>query len=170
MTAERKLSPRHKKFVAEYLVDLCATQAAIRAGYSARTAGSSGERMLKTVEIARAVEAGKAKRLERIEVTQDQVVQELRRIAFSDPRSVMTWGPKGVRLRSSKALTNDEARLVAEVSETAQGMRLKMHDKPRALELLGRHLGIFSDGPTVVIGTTGAVTVYVPTNGRDPAG
>ncbi len=140
-----KLTDKQAAFVREYLVDLNATQAAIRAGYSERTAYSVGQRLLKNVEIQRAVAAAQAKRARRVEITADRVVAELAKIAFSDPRDLMEWGPDGVVLRPSAELSDDQAASVAEVAENNAGLRLKKHDKVKALELLGRHIGIFTD-------------------------
>lgn len=140
-----KLTDKQTAFVREYLVDLNATQAAIRAGYSERTAYSVGQRLLKNVEIQRAVAAAQAKRARRVEITADRVVAELAKIAFSDPRDLMEWGPDGVVLRPSAELSDDQAASVAEVAENNAGLRLKKHDKVKALELLGRHIGIFTD-------------------------
>lgn len=143
----RKLTPKQRRFVEEYLVDLNATQAAIRAGYSRKTAASQGERLLRNVEVKAAIQAAMKARQERTEITQDRVIAELAKIAFGDQRRVMTWGPTGVKLRDSNELTGEEAAIVAEVSEsvTATGgtLKLKTHDKVGALKLLGEHLGMF---------------------------
>jgi phage terminase small subunit len=83
------------------------------------------------------------------EVTQERIVKELARIAFGNKRAVMAWGPGGVALRASVDLTDDEAAMVAEVQETVtqagSSLKLKAHDKVKALELLGKHVGMFSD-------------------------
>jgi phage terminase small subunit len=143
------LNDRQCRFVAEYLIDLNATQAAVRAGYSARTAYSAGERLLRNVEIATAIAEARAARSRRTEVTADRVVLELARVAFGDPRRVMGWGPGGVRLRPSAELTDEEAAIVAEVGETTTkeggSLRVKTVDKLGALRLLGRHLGMFGE-------------------------
>lgn len=81
-----ELTPKQKRFVAEYLIDLNATQAAIRTGYSAKTAASQGARLLKQGGVARAVQAAQQARAVRTEITQDRVLQELARIAFFDIR------------------------------------------------------------------------------------
>lgn len=145
----RKLTPKQQRFVEEYLVDLNATQAAIRAGYSPKTAGQIGEKLLKKAEIREALAERMKARQQRTEVTQDRVVKELAKIAFGDPRNVMTWGPSGVTLKASAELTDDEAAFVSEVSETTTehggSLKLKTNDKLKALELLGRHLGMFKE-------------------------
>src|SRR3954464_14983233 len=148
------LNDRQACFVAEYLVDLNATQAAIRAGYSARTANEQAARLLANVSVAAAIAEAQAGRSRRAEVTQDRVVLELARVAFGDPRRIMSWGPGGVTLRPSEALTDEEAAVVAEASQTVTengaAVRLKVCDKLGALRLLGQHLGMFGDGKVAV--------------------
>lgn len=140
-----KLTDKQKEFVRQYLVDLNATQAAIRAGYSERTASRIGPQLLGKTCVREAIEKAQAKRAQRVEITADRVVAELAKIAFSDPRDLMEWGPDGVVLRPSAELSDDQAASVAEVAENNAGLRLKKHDKVKALELLGRHIGIFTD-------------------------
>lgn len=83
------------------------------------------------------------------EVTVERIVRELAVIAFGNKRAVMTWGPKGVKLKESSELTDDQAAQVAEVKETISSaggsLSLKTHDKVKALELLGKHVGMFTD-------------------------
>ena len=108
-------------------------------------------------------------------VTVERVVAELARVAFGDRRRLMTWGPNGVKLRDSETISEDDAAAVAEVSETVNAaggsIKLKTHDKVKALELLGKYVGIFTDkvqltgkdgGPV----ETKAVVFYLPENGR----
>lgn len=128
-------------------MDLNATQAAIRAGYSERTAYRIGAELLHKTSVAEAIAAGQAQRAQRMEITADRVVAELAKIAFADPRDLMEWGPDGVKLKTSADLTEEQAASVAEVSEmtTKNGrtIRLKKHDKLKALELIGNHIGMF---------------------------
>jgi phage terminase small subunit len=158
-----KLNPKQERFVAEYLVDLNAKQAAIRAGYSERTAESQGSRLLSNAKVAEAIQRGKAKREHRLEVTQDRVVLELARIAFADVRQYGDWGVPDVDdsgradepgqrsgLKPSTELSDDQTAAVQEVTwlDRADGSvqtKLKLHDKIGALTLLGKHLGMFVD-------------------------
>jgi phage terminase small subunit len=85
-------------------------------------------------------------RSERTEITADRVLQEFSRIGLSDMRDFLSWGPDGVKVKDSGALTEDQARAVAEVSETKGGpVRLKVHDKQAALVNCARHLGMFAE-------------------------
>lgn len=145
----RKLTPKQRRFVAEYLLDLNATQAAIRAGYSEKTASRIGSELLGKTCISNAIENAQLARSTRTEVTADRVVKELARIAFVDTRQIFAWGPGGVTLRPSDELSDDEAAIVAEVSETTSesggNIKVKRFDKLKALELLGKHLGMYVD-------------------------
>ncbi|MCE5266730.1 MAG: terminase small subunit, partial [Planctomycetaceae bacterium] len=101
----RPLTPKQARFVSEYLVDLNATQAAIRAGYSARTAADIGRQLLGKTPVAEAVAAQQKAREVRTGVTADRVVAELARVAFGNSRAVMRWSAGGVTLRESSELT-----------------------------------------------------------------
>lgn len=135
------LTAKQERFVSEYLVDLNATQAAVRAGYSAATAYSAGERLLRHVEVQAAVTAAKAARAERTGVTQDRVVAELARMAFYDPAAlaVEIKGPQDI-----PSLPEEVRRAIIGWSWDRNGnFTLKLSPKTPSLELLGRHLGLF---------------------------
>jgi phage terminase small subunit len=149
------IAPKQQRFVDEYLIDLNATQAAIRAGYSAKTAGSQAFDLLKKPEIQGAISARQQERQKRTEVTQDRVLQEVARLAFLDIRKVLT---DGGNLKPISELDDDTAAAIAglEIMEEHQGSgadrvfigytkKLKLSDKKGALELLMRHLGMLKD-------------------------
>ena len=150
------LTPKQQRFVDEYLVDLNAKQAAIRAGYSPRSAEVTGSRLLSNAKVAAAVAARQNRRAKRLEVTQDRVLQELARIAFADIRDLFTWDEERACYIPSRDLTDDEAAVVAsieaETTEIGEDMpvrkiklKLKTYDKLGALEKLAKHLGMFVD-------------------------
>lgn len=145
------LNDKQRRFVNEYLIDLNATQAAIRAGYSQKTAYSHGERLLKNVEIRKLVGERMGDREQRTEITQDRVLQELAKLAFFDVRKI--FNPDGT-LKQIVELDDDTAAAVAGMdvielsddNEKSQRLKkIKLSDKRAALELIGRHLGIFND-------------------------
>lgn len=143
------LTPRQQRFVSEYLVDLNATQAAIRAGYSAKTAKAQGSRLLTNVDVQASIAERQQARSRRTEISADRVIAEYARIAFADPRRIMSWGPDGVTLLPSASLTADDAAVVAEASQTTSegggSIRVKLVDKLGALNSLARHLGLLTD-------------------------
>ncbi len=152
------MTPRQQRFVEEYLVDLNASQAIIRAGYKGARPDEAGRRTMRNREVQNAIDVALAGRSKRTEITADRVVLELARIAFVDPRKVFKWGPHGVTLIDSDSLTEDEAAVIAEVSETTSesggSIRGKQYDKIKALELLGRHLGMFVDKKEIDLAAT----------------
>ncbi|GEO26243.1 terminase [Alicyclobacillus acidoterrestris] len=145
-----KLTPKQKRFVDEYLIDLNATQAAIRAGYSEQTAYRIGADNLRKPQIQNAIQEGMAEREQRTEVTQDMVLQQLAKIAFHDITKFVTWDEQGVDIKPSDEV---DGTVIAEVGEDVTDFgeykrikkKVKMPDRLRALEMLGRHLGMFND-------------------------
>ena len=142
---KKKMTDKQAAFVREYLVDLNATQAAVRAGYSAKTAGKIGLQQLAKTYIAEAIREAQERRAKRTEITQDKVIREIAKVAFSDPRDLMEWGPDGLVLKDSRSISDDAAMSVTEVSAGRDGTKVKRSDRLKALELLGRHLGLFVD-------------------------
>lgn len=149
------LSPKQAAFVAEYLVDLNATQAAIRAGYSPKSAESQGARLLSNAKVREAVDAAKTKRANRVEVTQDEVLRELLRIARTDIGDA--FDDKG-RFREFKDMPVDLRRAISSVEtleeftgsgadrvQSGQTRKVKFWDKVKALELLGKHLKLWTE-------------------------
>jgi phage terminase small subunit len=145
----RKLTAKRKKFVDEYLKCLVATTAAIRAGYSKKTAKVTGAQLLTFPNVQEAIEKAQANRSKRTNITQDMVLKELANIAFGNLNRVSSWGADGVDLKESSDLSEDDAATVSEVAQTATpngtNVKIKQHDKVKALQLLGQHLGMFAN-------------------------
>lgn len=142
-----KLTPKQKAFAAEYLVDLNAAAAATRAGYSERTARAKGYVLLQNPDIQAEIRAGMENRAKRLEISQDMVIQELARIAFFNAtraaRVVNNQYGAQVEFTDTEELTDDERAAIASIEETKHGIKVSSYDKVRALELLGKHLGLF---------------------------
>lgn len=149
MAARGELNAKQRRFVDEYLIDLNATRAAKRAGYSEKTADNIGAELLRKTWVKHAIEEEQAKRSARTGITAERILEELRRIAFADKRRLIKWGPDGVKLRQCDDLADEDAVSVSEISETVTqfggSLKLKTHDKVKALELLGKHIGMFGD-------------------------
>lgn len=141
-----KLTPKQERFCEEYIVDLNATQAAIRAGYSERTANEQGAQLLAKLSIQQRMQELQAERSKRTAITQDRVVQELAAIAFANATDyAQVIRPGVVRITPTAELSAEQVKAVAGIKEGANGIEVKLNDKVKALELLGRHLGMFND-------------------------
>lgn len=158
------LNPKRQLFIAAYIVDLNATKAAIAAGYSAKTAGQIGARLLKNVEISSEIERRLGQSLEKAQLTVERVDKELARLAFSDVRAL--FDDKG-QLLAPKDLPEDAARAVAaiEVTEEFKGhgevrervgytKKVKLWDKGSALALAMKRLGMIQESKTVNVSVT----------------
>lgn len=143
-----KLTEKQQRFVDEYLIDLNATQAAIRAGYSARTANEQGSQNLAKLSIQQAIAERMAERSKRTGINQDRVVLELAKIAFVKMTDLVD--SQG-RIRESAA--DDDLACIESIkykeSESDTGAsverEVKIASKLKALELLGKHLGMWND-------------------------
>lgn len=140
------LNEKQKRFVSEYIIDLNAKQAAIRAGYSPKGAEPQASRLLSNakiqVEIAKAMED----RGKRTGITQDRVLAELSAIAFAKATDYVEVDDNGiVRIKPTAELTDEQKKAIASIKEGANGIEIKLTDKTKALEMLSRHLGLFND-------------------------
>jgi len=142
-----KLTRREKAFCKEYVVDFNGTQAAMRAGYSKRTARGQASQMMNKPRIQEELNRVINKMAERNEITQDMVLKELIRLGYSDVSNYVEWGGSSYKLKESAQLTKEQTAAISEVSvhksRDGGSIRFKLHDKKGALELLGKHLGMF---------------------------
>lgn len=152
------LTAKQELFAKEYIVDLNATQAAIRAGYSERTAYSIGQENLKKPEIQECIQKLMDERSKRTEITADMVLKEYAKLGFSnisdylkvEKRMFRDEGGqpreyKTVDIFETDQIDRDKLDAVAEIKQTKEGIALKLHDKKGALDSIARHLGMFTD-------------------------
>lgn len=143
---ERVLNARQSLFVQEYLVDLNATQAAIRAGYSEKTAASQGQRLLRNVEIAKHIQKAMDQRANTVQITAERVLLEVARLAMYDPRKFFNASGELLGIHD---LDDDTAAALAgmDVMELPDGAgsikKIKLVDKGPNLERLMKHLGLY---------------------------
>lgn len=145
-----KLTAKQQRFCDEYLIDLNATQAAIRAGYKRSDyTDTNANKLLENTRIAETIEKAMAERSKRTGINQDRVIQELARIAFVNASDVID--PEDASVRPDA--TEDDLACIQSVKvKTMDGEKgssiereVKLNDKMKALELLGKHLGMFKD-------------------------
>lgn len=144
-----KLSAKQERFCEEYLIDLNATQAAIRAGYSVNSAGSIGSENLEKPEIRARIDAALAERSKRTGINADRVLRELGRIAFVNAVDVINMQDATVKCDAERDDTAAIASVKVKVipGEDGDGVEreIRLADKLKALELCGKHLGMFKD-------------------------
>lgn len=139
------MTKKQKRFVEEYLIDLNATQAAIRAGYSPATAKEIGCENLTKPNISAAISQAMAERSRRTGINQDRVLQELARIGFAKITDVVD--PDTARIRSDAS--DDDLACIQSIkikpNEFGTEREVKLYDKKSALVDIGKHLGLFKD-------------------------
>ena len=153
-----KLTPKQERFIAEYLIDLNATQAAIRAGYSKHTARKIGSENLSKSDIQQAISERRQLLSEKAGITTERVLKEYGRLAFLDIRKI--FDEKG-NLIPLHQLDDDTAAAISglEVERRVSSFgddsgeplieskthKIKLSDKKGALDSISRHLGMFND-------------------------
>lgn len=170
------ITPKKRRFAEEYLVDLNATNAAARAGYSAKTVHSQGPRLLEDVEVKKLIAEGMAKRSQSTQITADRVLQELARVAFFDPRRLLNadGSPKSINeldddtaaVLSGMDITEEYAGTGADRVFIGYTKKVKVSDKVAALGLAMRHLGMLND--KLQVGGGMVVTVKDYTGRKKP--
>ena len=148
---KRKLTDKQRIFIKEYLVDLNATQAAIRAGYSKKTAEIIGHENLRKPNIATIIQEEMDKRAAKIDITAEKVLQELAKLAFGNIKNL--YDENG-QLLHPRDLPDEVSATITEVTERVVQVgegnatlerKFKVSDKKASLELLGKHLKLFTE-------------------------
>lgn len=139
----RELTAKQQRFVDEYLVDLNATQAAIRSGYSAHTAGKIGPQLLGKTGVRAAIRARQGELREKVGLRQERVLAALAAIAFADMGDYVEFDEAGERLRPMATLTRAQRLAIADARQFSKGFKLRLHSKLEALDMLARHLGLY---------------------------
>ena len=148
MVRKLALTAKKKMFIAEYLIDLNQTQAAIRAGYSPKTANEQASRLLADVNIQQEIQKAMDERSKRTNITADKVLNEIAAIAFDDISNYLEFhtdaeGNVRTRIKDSKTINTKN---ISEVSCGKDGtFRFKLYCKDNALSMLGKHLKLFTD-------------------------
>ena len=152
----KTLTNKQKVFVNEYLKDLNATRAyktAYKNIKSEETAATNGSKLLRNTKVAEEIQKRMDERAKRTEITQDKVLKEIARLAFTDITSIVSVKKfktnigeySKVVIKDFSELTEDQRACISGVKETKLGIEVSFCSKERALELLGRHLGMFND-------------------------
>lgn len=164
---QQKLSPKQEKFIREYLKDNNATKAAVRAGYSKKTARQAGQRLLTNVVIKQRVEKVAVKVLDKIELDAGMVIKELMALAFTNTADFIDWTDKDCRIIPKADIPKDKLKALSELTvkqniikeisdEDEDGeetvtmqqinveYKVKTYDKTKALDKLGQYLKLWN--------------------------
>lgn len=147
--SKKKLAAKQQRFIDEFIVDSNAAQAAIRAGYSKKTAGKIGYQLLENTRIAEEIAKKQKKLADKLEITAEKILKEYAKIAFSNMQDFVDWADGAISIKPSSELTKEQTACVSEISESVTqagtNIKIKLHDKKGALDSLARHLGMFTD-------------------------
>lgn len=161
------LKPKQQRFVNEYLIDLNATQAAIRAGYSQVTAKLTGHRLITNDNVKKEIDRQQAIQSEKSKISQERVLLEIARLAFNDPRAV--FDSNGI-IKPIKDWSTETAAAISviELNDTGQISKIKFWDKGKQLELASKHLGMLTENINQNVKSDHQIVILeLPDNGRD---
>lgn len=148
MIKDNDLTEKQLMFCKEYLVSMNSTESAIKAGYSEKTAGSQGSRMLKNVKVRAYIDEYLQERASKLDITANRILEELGHIAFFDIGNIFD----GISLKEIDSLPENVRRAISSVKvrvekvdgeNTAEVMEIKAHDKLGGIEKLMKHLGMY---------------------------
>jgi phage terminase small subunit len=145
------LSGKEERFCQEYIIDLNATQAAKRAGYSERSASEIGYENLRKPQIIDFISQLKEARSKRTEVTADKVLKELAKLGFSN---IQDYIEDDHTIKNLKEIGRKKSAAISSIKKTTrkigaelldETIEFKLYDKKGALELIGKHIGFFRE-------------------------
>ena len=144
----KKLTDNQRAFCNEYLIDLNATRAykvAYKTCKKDDTARANASRLLTKANIKAYIDERMREREKRTEVTQDKVVKELAKIGFSNIADFATTDGQSVNIKPTDLIDKNKIGAISSIKQGQNGIEIKLYDKIKSLELLGKHLGIFDD-------------------------
>ena len=171
---KKPLTAKQERFCQEYLKCLNATRAAIKSGYSAANADKIGSNLVRKSRVTARLKELQAARSRRYEISAERILEELAKLAFSDITDYVSFNESGVRLKESSDLNPKQRAAILEVSEVLNQhggtTKFKLHDKVKALELLGKYQKLFTDKHEhsgEISGTGVQVILSMPSNGSE---
>lgn len=145
----KELTAQEQRFVNEYLIDLCLKDAAIRAGYSPRSASVTASRLMNKEKVRDAIEIAMAERSRRCGISQDRVLNELAKIAFVNIGDIVDLEHKEVKGNLSpddmSAISSVKFKDYSGEDSSSKEISIEMQNKIKALEMVGKHLGMWND-------------------------
>ncbi len=161
-----RINERERRFVAEYVACWDAGTAAIRAGYTKKSAQSTAYNLLKTTRVKVALDRMQKEYEKRVDCSKERILRELTKIAFADLSDYIAMEGKTYRVRNWDEIPPFARGAIQELIPGSSGMRIKLHSKDRALELLGKFHAMWVDRAEHSGPDGGAIKVYIPSNDR----
>jgi phage terminase small subunit len=167
------MTGKQERFCNEYLIDLNVEKAAVRAGYAPKSASHHSYLMMRNPKILERIQALSEARRVRMQLSQDEVVRELMKIAFADITDYANVEEDGggtgqaVTLKNTADLPVDKTGAVAGIRQGSKGIEIKLYDKLKALELLARHLGMLRDRMEIDDARELQVVFQIPRSGGE---
>jgi phage terminase small subunit len=156
----KELNERQKCFCREYVVDFNGYKSAIKAGYSKRTSMEQASRLLRNVKVQKEIARLNKNVEERTDIKVDDVLKSLKLIAFSNITDFITVKNGKIRIKDISKLPPNTPTVIESIHQSkSSGIRIKLYNKLTALELLGKHLGLFTEKHQ--IHNTGNITSVV---------
>jgi phage terminase small subunit len=149
----KALSPQELVFIEEYLVDMNPREAAVRAGFKPGQARKHANALLEKQHVQEAIEAAVTARIRRLHLSQDRVLEEYARLAFSNIGDYVDWNAGHITVRAKNEITLDKRAAIQEITETTNRegtqIKLKLYDKKQALDAIAKHMGMFNEKLTI---------------------
>lgn len=145
MSKVEGLTDKQEKFCYEYMKDLCATEAAKRAGYSERNAGRIGYSLLERDRVKKKIYELKKEMRDVTKVSVKKTVEELGKIGYANIKDVLEIRDGKLYVKDFEKLPREFTAAIKSVKETKYGIRIHLYDKTKALELIGKHLAMFTE-------------------------
>ena len=136
-------------FAQEYVVDLNATRAAVRAGYTAKHAAVTASKLLRNVNVEYWIAEAQELKARKRDITNDRVLEEMRRLAFAQTTDMVELKGGFVTIKDTYSLTTEQKSAISQIRQKKDGeIEVRFYDKQKALDSLAKYLGIFSDKNT----------------------
>ena len=176
-TKPPKLTDKQEMFCKEYLIDLNATQAAIRAGYSVKTAKDIASQLLAKLNIQERIQQFKDKRAEKIEVKSDDILNQLNILRNSNISDYVELKAEDItttvdgkekvttiqilRFKNFEDLTDDQLSCIESIKEGRNGIELKLHGKEWTIEKINRHIGFYETDNAQKVSTEPNINITI---------
>lgn len=163
-----KMHPRHKNFVKEYIIDFNETRAYAKAFAREKDPASnaSASRLLRDVNIRKVIQYEIAKKFDNVDLTAEEVLNKLKQMMRSTFEDIVEWKGNKMVIKDSSELSEAQKWLVSEVSETKEGLKVKLVSKEKAIEFLMKYFGLLTEKIEHSGSVEHKVKVYVPENKR----